>query len=219
MNRPLERKREGLDEETYRAASAPLVEAGPGVTGEDDESFDVLVEHRLGRQGLHVKLDRGFEEGTYCVYVQFDDLAAKVGFTAARRQAGEYCSLLRAELDRCSRHQLGGTEDPSRASDAPRKRDLELTYLTFPVFTDDGRSHDQDLKREFQLALLRTAQQWDQRQAGEDSQRRAGRRDAFRLRLGALLAGDRYAHVDETTKQRLLDEVPPLAFPPPSRAL
>ena len=37
------------------------------------ESFEVLAEQRLGRQGFHVKLDRGFEDGTYCVYVEFDD--------------------------------------------------------------------------------------------------------------------------------------------------
>ena len=45
------------------------------MTAEDGESYAVLVEQRLGRQGLEVKLDRGFEDGVYCVYVECGDLA------------------------------------------------------------------------------------------------------------------------------------------------
>ena len=41
------------------------------MTAEDGESYAALVEQRLGRQGLEVKLDRGFEDGVYCVYVEF----------------------------------------------------------------------------------------------------------------------------------------------------
>jgi len=51
--------------------------------------------------------------------------------------------------------------------------------------------------------LLRTAQQWDQVQAGADTQRRAGRQDAFRQRLAALLASERYQHLDKETKELL----------------
>jgi hypothetical protein len=46
-----------------------------------------------------------------------------------------------------------------------------------------------------------------------DTQRQDGRRVAFRLRLGALLDADAYRHVDQTTKELLLDDVPALAFP------
>jgi hypothetical protein len=184
------------------------------VTAADDEPFEVLAAQRLGRQGFHLKLDRGFEEGVYCAYVEFDDLSERAGFTAARRQAGEYCALLKAELAQCSRHSLGKTTDASRAAEPGRRRDLELTYLTFPVLTADGRFHDKAMKKEFQLALLRAGQQWDQRQARADTQRHASRQESFRQRLGALLASDAYTHLDAATRQRLLDEVPPLAFPP-----
>ena len=60
------------------------------MTAEDGESYAVLVEQRLGRQGLEVKLDRGFKDGVYCVYVECGDLAARVGFAAAHRQAAEF---------------------------------------------------------------------------------------------------------------------------------
>jgi len=52
---------------------------GTAMTAEDGESYEVLVEQRLGRQGLEVKLDRGFEDSVYCVYVEFDGQAGRVG--------------------------------------------------------------------------------------------------------------------------------------------
>ncbi len=55
----------------------------------------MLDEYRMSREGLHVKLDRGFEEGTYCIYAEFNDLASRVGVAAAHRRAGEYCGLLK----------------------------------------------------------------------------------------------------------------------------
>ena len=187
------------------------------MTAEDGESYEVLVEQRLGRQGLEVKLDRGFEDGVYCVYVQFDGLAERVGFTAAHRQAGEFCALLNTQLARHSRHSIGEIEDASRTGDQRRRRDLELTYLAFPVVMADGRHHDDAMKEEFRVALLRAGQQWDQAQARADTRRHAGRQDAFRERLGALLADDAYRGIDEATRQRLLDDVTALAFPPRGR--
>jgi len=183
------------------------------MAGEDEEFYQVLAEHRLGRQGFNVKLDRGFEEGTYCLYVEFDDLASRVGNSVARQQAREYCALLKGQLARSPRCSLGETEDASQNAGPGRKRDLELTYLTFPVLTADGRFHDDAMKKDFKLALVRAGQQWDQVQARADTQRHARREDTFRERLRALLAGDAYAGVDVATKARLLDEVPPLAFP------
>ena len=187
------------------------------MTAEDGESDAVLVEQRLGRQGLEVKLDRGFEDGVYCVYVEFNGLAGRVGFTAAHRQAEEFCTLLNAQLARHSRHSIGEIEDASRTGDRRRRRDLELTYLAFSVVTGDGRHHDAAVKEEFQVALLRAGQQWDQAQAHAETRRHAGRRDAFRERLGALLAEDAYRGMDEATRQRLLDDVTALAFPPRGR--
>lgn len=187
------------------------------MTAEDGESYAALVEQRLGRQGLEVKLDRGFEDGVYCSYVQYEVLASRIGFTAARRQAGEFCALLKGRLAACSGYSLGEVEDASRTGDPRRKRDLELTYLTFPVLAADGRYHDAAVKEEFRIALLRAGQQWDQVQARADNRRHVSRLDAFRRRLGALLAGDAYRHVDDATKARLLDEVSTLAFPPRGR--
>ena len=71
----------------------------------------------------------------------------------------------------------------------------------------------------FRLALLRADQQWDQAQAGMDTQRRAGRQDAFRRRLDALLDGESYRHLDAATKERLLAEVTALVFPLKGRGL
>jgi hypothetical protein len=91
----------------------------------EEESCGVLADQRLGRLGLQVKLDKGFAEGTYCVYVEFDDLAARAGFAAGRRTAGEYCNLLRSELGRSRGYTLGKIEDASRTGDPAGKRDLE----------------------------------------------------------------------------------------------
>ncbi len=141
-------------------------------------------------------------------YVEFEGLAARVGFTAAHRQAAEFCALLKAQLDQHSRHSIGDIEDASRTGDPRRRRDLELTYLAFPVLTADGRYHDDAVKEEFRLALLRAGQQWDQVQARADTRRHAGRQEAFRTRLAALLAGDAYGHMDDATKKRVAGRVP-----------
>jgi hypothetical protein len=128
------------------------------MTGDgEEESYSVLAEQRLGRRGLHVKLDKGFDEGAYCVYVEFDALSDRVGFAAARRLAGAYCGLLKEQMSRLAGCTLGETEDPSRESGPRRKRDLELTFLSFPVETGDGRNHDAALRESFRVASLRAA--------------------------------------------------------------
>lgn len=180
----------------------------------EEESHEVLAEQRLGQRGLHVKLDRGFEDGTYCLYVEFDVLASRIGFGPAHRQAVEYCDLLKEQFGRFSGHSLDETDDPSRAAAPGRKRDLELTYLTFPLVTNDGRVHDKAMQETFRLSVARASQQWDQMQARAATERQHSRRDAFRRRLSKLLTNDAYAHVDEATRKRLLEEVSALAFPP-----
>jgi hypothetical protein len=110
-------------------------------------------------------------------------------------------------------HDLGATEDPSRIGGAGRKRDLETTFLSFAVTAGDGRFLDAALNEQFQTALLRTQQGWDQLQARTGEERRDSRRDRFRQRLDTLLAGEAYRRVERATKERLLAEVTALAFP------
>jgi hypothetical protein len=121
---------------------------------------------------------------------------------------------LKVQVDRFAGHSLGETEDASRRAGRGRRKDLELTYLTFPVVMADGRFHDNAMLQEFRAALLRTGQQWDQMQARTNTQKQESRRDTFRLRLRELLASDVYQHLDKATKDRLLGEIPDLAFPP-----
>jgi hypothetical protein len=180
----------------------------------EEESCGLLVDHRLGRLGLQVKLDKGFHEGIYSVDVEFDEPAARVGFAAARRMAGDYCALLKSQLDCSPGYILGETEDPSRTGDPRRKRDLEMTYLSFPVETEDGRFHDDAIKEQFRVAVLRADQAWDQSQARAQTHRRQTRQEKFRRQLGELLKGEVYADVDAAAKERLLDDVTALAFPP-----
>jgi hypothetical protein len=184
------------------------------MTGDGEgETRWVLAEQRLGRTELEVKLDKGFAEGTYAVYVEFDHLAAQVGFTAARRTAGQYCALLKNQLSGSSRYSLAPTEDASRSGDPRRKRDLEGTFLSFGIETADGRYHDRAMREHFRLALLRTGQAWDQAQAHADGHRRHARQEKFRRKLANLLEGEGYAQLDGAVRERLLDEVPALAFP------
>lgn len=178
------------------------------------EPCSLLAEQRMAREGLEVTLDKGFGAGTYAVYVVFDDLAARVGFGAALRRAREYCGLLKGQLRQTVGHRLGHTEDASRTGDPGRKRDLEASFLSFAIKTDDGQYHDDAMRKDFRLAFLRTDQMWDQAQAKVQDQRRGSRQDRFRRQLAELLDGEAYAQVDGATKERLLSEVPSLAFRP-----
>jgi hypothetical protein len=185
------------------------------MTGEgEEESCEALTAHRLDRLGLQVKLDKGFQEGIYSIDVEFDELASRVGFTAARRTAGEYCARLKEQLGRSCAHALGEIEDASRTGDPRRKRDLELTFLSFAVETADARFHDRVMQEQFRVAVLRAGQAWEQSEASAQARRRHTRQERFRHQLAALLSGEVYAGVDATIKERLLDEIPPLAFSP-----
>src|SRR4051794_16833399 len=101
----------------------------------DGNSYGLLADQRLGRTGLEVKVDRGFAEGRYGIYLHFDDAAAKVGFTAARRKAAEYFDLLKDQLGRMPGYRLGATVDESEVGGPGRQRNLEATYLFFAVET------------------------------------------------------------------------------------
>jgi hypothetical protein len=178
----------------------------------EDASYKLLADQRLGRTGLVVKLDRGFAEGRYGLYVEFDDAAAKMGFAAARRKAAAYLALLKEQLGQMPGYHLGETVDESANGGPGRKRDLEATFLFCAVETADGRYHDHALREHFRLASLRAGQAWDQVEAGAETQRHDRRQEAFRRRLARLLEGAAYANVDAATKERLLAEVPALAF-------
>jgi len=184
------------------------------MTGErEEQSYGVLADQRLSRRGLHVKLDKGFDAGTYCIYIEFDELSDRVGFAAARRSAGEYCALLKEQLGRLPGHALGETEDHSQNGGPRRRRDLELTFLSFPVETSDGRFHDAAMREQFRVAFLRAGQAWEQAEARGQTHRRHTRQENFRQQLAGLLEGEGYAGMDAATKERLLEEVPALAFP------
>jgi hypothetical protein len=185
--------------------------------GEGGE-YAPLVEHRLGRTGLVAKLDKGFEKGVYCLYVEFGGISDRIGFTAARRQALDYCSRLQMQLANTEGYRLAALEDPSQSADPRRKHDMEYTFLSIAVTSEDGRWHDKAIKEKFRVALLRADQAWDQMQAGRDEERRDSRRERFRERLGTLLDGEAYRHVDAATRERLLAEVTALVFSPKGRS-
>jgi len=184
------------------------------MTEDREETYELLAKQRLGRSGLLVKLDKGFTEGTYGVYVEFDDLAQRDGFAAAHRAARQFGALLKAQLARVPGYALGQTEDASRYGGPGRQRDLEATFLSFPLSTADGQFHDADAREHFRVTFLRAAQAWDQFQAKEHERRRGTRQERFRQRLAELLEGGVYTHLDGATKARLLDDVCALVFPP-----
>ena len=151
--------------------------------------------------------------------MQFDDLAEKAGFAAAHRTARQYCDRLRGQLDRLPGYSLSDIEDASLTGDPRRKRDLESTFLSFTIDTTDGRFHDKAVREQFRLAMLRAGQAWDQDQAGVQAHRRLGRQENFRRQLADLLDGEGYAQIDGAVKERLLSEIPALAFPARGREL
>jgi hypothetical protein len=173
----------------------------------------ILCEEPLRRLKSLVKLDRGFDSGTYCIYFEYDGLADDQGFTAARKAARDYASLLRKHFGAGKEFTVGKIEDHSESADPRRKRDLECTFLSFPVEYADGRWHDAAMKKHFQVALLRAGQAWEQAEAGVQARRHHTRQEQFRQRLDALLDGESYAHLDAAIKMRLAEEVTKLAFP------
>ncbi len=70
------------------------------------------------------------------------------------------------------------------------------------------------MREHFLVALLRTGQAWEQGEAHAETRRRDRRREEFRGRLARLLEGVAHAQVDAATKERLLAEVPELAYAP-----
>jgi hypothetical protein len=179
----------------------------------EEESFEVLAEQPHPPPGLRVKLDKGFESGVYCVWVEYDPLAERVGFEAARRKALAYAQRLHEQMGRLAGYRLCGIEDFSRSGDPRRKRDLEHTFLSFALTAHDGLWHDAAMKQHFQIAPLRADQEWDQHQAHLDARRRDRRREVFRQRLDTLLEGESFRHLDGPTRERLLAAVTDLVFP------
>jgi hypothetical protein len=108
---------------------------------------------------------------------------------------------------------VGELEDHSRTADPHRKRDLECTFLSFPLESADRRWHDAEMTERFRVALLRTGQTWDQAQARAHSRRRDTRQERFRQQLHELLSDEAYEPIDAGTKRRLLEEVTKLVFP------
>ncbi len=177
------------------------------------ETDEPLAQLRLGQSGLHVKLDKGFEQGIYSVDVEFGELAERIGFAAARRSARDYCGHLKTELQRLPEYAFGRTEDHSRIGNPHRKYDLETALLSFPMKTSDGRFHDHAIREQFQVACLRTAQAREQAQAHLKTHRRHSRQEKFREQLDRLLQGEAYAGIAPAVRERLLAEVPALVFP------
>ena len=94
----------------------------------EEESYEVLAEQAHPPQGMRVKLDRGFQQGVYCVWVEYEQLAERIGFVDARRKALAYAGRLHAQLGWLFGYSLNGIEDFSRSGDPRRKRDLEHTF-------------------------------------------------------------------------------------------
>ena len=140
--------------------------------------------------------------------------------SALPRRSGrrlDYAARLYEQLAGTAGYAIDDIDDASHSGDPRRKRDLERSFLSFALTSEDGLWHDAAIKERFRVALLRADQERDQHQAGLDERRRYGRRERFRQRLETLLAGDAYRQVDATTKERLLAEVPELAFSPKGR--
>jgi len=109
----------------------------------DEEAAKALLAvHRLRQGSLEVKLDKGFEPGVYGVTVEYSESVQKFGFTAARRQARDYATRLHGQLSRIAGKTLDKLDDASLNAGQGQKRDLEGTFLTFAVSTDDGSWHD-----------------------------------------------------------------------------
>ena len=183
------------------------------------EEFEVMAEHRLDRMGLVVKLDKGFKKGTYCIYVEYDELAHRVGFAPPAVRRGNIATR--------SRRIWAGSQGAALAKPMTHRVPLgqvgnatwRLHSCLFRSRPDDRHSNDPAMTKQFRVALLRADQECDQTQARSNALRRNKRRTTFQERLATVLAGEAYQHVDAVTKERLLADVTGIVFPATEREL
>ena len=127
---------------------------------------------------------------------------------------GKYCALLKEQLRSLqAEYCIGETADASRTGDAPAAR----SGRDVPVLSGGEQRKaldDEAMKEHFRLAFLRAGQIWDQTQAGAQTKRRHARQEDFQQRLARLLDGEAYANLGRDLKERLLEDVPNLAFSP-----
>ena len=98
-----------------------------------EEPYQSLAEHRLGRSGLILKLDRGFEQGVYGICIDYAPLAERVGFTAARRQALDYAVRLHGQLARVEEYTIDDIEDDSRTGMTTPSRSASTSPCCGPI--------------------------------------------------------------------------------------
>lgn len=122
---------------------------------------DAIAQLRLGRYGLHMKLDRGCSKGTYNVFVEFEELAGRVGDAAALGVALDYCDFFMFELVKSSELMLGWIGQTMPAARARRKGVRKANCLTILAFTGNGRWQDDVVKEDFLGAVSWSAQLWD----------------------------------------------------------
>ncbi len=122
---------------------------------EEPEAAQVLARLPVHGRKIRVTLDKGFKEGVYCIHLEYDDLADAKGVPSASKTAMDYASLLRMRLSEFAGYSVGELDDASRHAGPGRRRDLESTFVSFPVEYADARWHDREITERFQLALNR----------------------------------------------------------------
>jgi hypothetical protein len=78
----------------------------------------------------------------------------------------------------------------------------------------DGHWHDRGMAERCRMAVLQISQDRRQSQVSAQTRRRQTLQALFRVQLEELLGGSPYyEHLDDATREHLIQDVPRLAFP------
>jgi len=148
-----------------------------------------------------VKLDKGFDEGTYACIVS--STTSRPGRLRPGPPPDRICPCCGAQLGHSGGYALGEPRTPR----APPARAGAATWRALPVLSPSRpttRFHDDDVERAVRLAFLRAGQCWDQAQAASRRTAATAARSSSAGSWPACWRATPYAAVGAEAKERLL---------------
>jgi hypothetical protein len=126
-----------------------------------------LVEYLHTSTGLHGTIEAD-GQGYYLVRVAFDGLLPQLGFLAARQKALAYGVFVQEALNDRGGCFVGDIDGLSRRGRPRKKLDLERTFVSFLIKSDDGSGYDAFMAKRFRRSLRWADQLWQAQSKGSN---------------------------------------------------